>query len=113
MTSAITTRPPRNTLGRAWRLVRPLRMPLALALILAAWPLFMALAWLAMHVGFVVLVARHQLSKKAGPAGARSRMPAAPARSTDTLAAAAPATAPGPPGPANAIIRPPGRIPRR
>jgi hypothetical protein len=111
MTAATTARPRGNALGRFLRLITPLRVPLLFAVILAAWPLVLPLAWLATVAGFVVLVVRHQCSKGAQPAG--GRLPAARARSGAAMVAAARAAAPTRRQPANAIARTAGRLPRR
>jgi hypothetical protein len=76
MTPAITARPTRNALGRFLRLITPLRVPLAFAVILAAWPLVLPLAWLALLTYCGVWLVR---GKRRSPVTTRAATPAAPA----------------------------------
>ena len=90
-------------------LIRPLRLPALLAFILAAWPITLPLLWL-ITLGWLLWLTitrgrRIAAANTTTTSRARSTTMAAAAR------AAAPAPAPRPP--ANAIIRPAGRLPRR
>jgi hypothetical protein len=89
-------------------LLMPLRMPLAFAVILAAWPLVLPLVWVALLGFCVVMLARRRLGKGTGAKVAAPR-----ARSGAAMVAAARAAAPTPRQPANAITRTAGRLPRR
>jgi hypothetical protein len=85
------------------QLLMPLRLPLAFVVILAIWPLFVALFWLA--IATIVLV--FAIKNRFGFATQPTPRPSAPTPARATRAAA-PAAA----SPANAIART-SRIPRR
>jgi hypothetical protein len=76
MTAATTARPKRNALGRFLRLITPLRVPLLFAVILAAWPLVLPLAWLALLTYCGVWLIRDKLRS---PVTTKATTPAAPA----------------------------------
>jgi hypothetical protein len=69
----------RQHLRRLWHLVRPLRMPLALAVILAAWPLFQLLWLLGIAGLFIYAIAtrKQTLAKAANARRPASRISAA------------------------------------
>jgi hypothetical protein len=89
-------------------LLMPLRMPLLFVVILAAWPLVLPLAWLALLGFCMVTLARQRLGKGTG-----AKVTAPRARSGAAMVAAARAAAPTRRQPANAITRTAGRLPRR
>jgi hypothetical protein len=76
MTAATTARPTRRALGRFLRLITPLRVPLLFAVILAAWPLVLPLAWLALLTYCGVWLIRDKLRS---PVTTKATTPAAPA----------------------------------
>jgi hypothetical protein len=87
MTTATTGRPTRSALGRFLRLITPLRVPLLFAVILAAWPLVLPLAWLALLTYCGVWLIRDKLrspvtTKATTPAAAAA---ARPGRKTSVL----------------------------
>ena len=84
MTAATTARPTRNALGRFLRLITPLRVPLLFAVILAAWPLVLPLAWLALLTYCGVWLIRDKLRS---PVTTKATTPAAarPGRKTSVL----------------------------
>jgi hypothetical protein len=77
MTAATTARPTRTALGRFLRLITPLRVPLLFAVILAAWPLVLPLAWLALLTYCGVWLIRDKLRS---PVTTKATTPAAAAR---------------------------------
>jgi hypothetical protein len=77
MTAASTARPRGNALGRFLRLITPLRVPLLFAVILAAWPLVLPLAWLALLTYCGVWLIRNKLRS---PVTTKATTPAAAAR---------------------------------
>jgi hypothetical protein len=87
MSAATTARPTINAQGRFLRLITPLRVPLAFAVILAAWPLVLPLAWLALLTYCGVWLIRDKLrspvtTKATTPAAAAA---ARPGRKTSVL----------------------------
>ena len=80
MTAATTARPTRTALGRFLRLITPLRVPLLFAVILAAWPLVLPLAWLALLTYCGVWLIRDKLRSPFTTRATTSAAPAAAAR---------------------------------
>ncbi len=89
MTAATTAQPNRSALGRFLRLITPLRVPLLFAVILAAWPLVLPLAWLALLTYCGVWLIRDKLrspvTTKATTPAAAPTAAARPGRKTSVL----------------------------